>query len=1200
MNMNNKGEIKMNCKKIYFLILVVLVALGNLSVTAVENPEKGKSPKNFYKPTGKPEYQILNINNLWTWMRYDGQQNHSPTGDDGCYFPRGTKWVIYQDGFVWAGKAYLDPNFTQPAPVQLIRVGGQTYNIGTKPGRIIGFGANAVPQSPADDDVRIYRIRRDYAEMNLEELRRDAGESFEIPISDVTQSHIDQIIAQYEKDWNEWPVAYGAPYIERNGTPGYQKPKAFNYDPDKGPLFTLDSLIAGNYDEPGLAGADPNSPADQVIWTVINDLDPVATKGLFGSEPLGLEAQITLWGYKRTDAMGNLYFKKIKFINKGGVDIGGGQKGAFYIDSMFFAQWSDPDLGSYGDDLCGVDMTVYPPGSGKPLSLGYVYNGNAIDAEFKKFNLPPPAVGYDFLQGPIVPGAPSDSGVFNLKIVKGKKNLPMTSFAYFSAGSGISDPPFSYEGGLRWWRMLQGFVPDASTAPWRLYPHPPGVPETKFPLNGDPVTRTGFIDGLGTTFSLAPGDRRIVLNTGPFTLAPGDTQEVVVGTVAGLGADRLSSISVMKFYDRFVQNTYDALFQVPKPPLPPNVKIAELDGEVILEWGSDPTRVRETETRVNQPGGYTFEGYNVYQLPSRSASLAEAKRIATFDLVTDPTVILDEQFDNKSGQILMLPVQYGTNSGIVRYFRFNRDYVLDIDKLYNGQEYYLAVTAYSRTTVPGYLPASLESSPIIYTVRPQSPVGVRYETKHGKVLEFSSAGAFTDGVLSAKVIDPKQTTGDTYEITFTPITGQPGKFEWNLINKITNTAHGPFKNLGPAVGGDEFEYPIIDGVFWAVAGPPNEPRDFRRGRTGSLLRDSARVHSGMAVTLTGATGPFWVGEGGTGIFGGVTTSRAKAADMRNVFIVFDATAPPSQRMAYRYVRAGQNPKANPRFVDPPYGRSTYTTSSWGYCDTIVVPFRAFRYDPDAGITTPVQLAVGISENNIAPPGGWVDSRYGPTNGTVSLGEGGREFLIVFGKEYDSTMSQDEYKYNILGTGGNPYGGHGWHDAHYVLWLRSIRSYDLTNATDFPAGSAAPPIWSQPDTISINANHVLNEQVKFRITVPGKTTNLELAKADAQLVGVFPNPYYAFNPAETNRFVRFVTFNKLPKVAVIRIFNLAGQLVRTLRKDDDSQFLRWDLNNEYNFPVASGIYVAHVDMPELGVTKILKIAIIQEQEVPDVF
>jgi len=104
------------------------------------------------------------------------------------------------------------------------------------------------------------------------------------------------------------------------------------------------------------------------------------------------------------------------------------------------------------------------------------------------------------------------------------------------------------------------------------------------------------------------------------------------------------------------------------------------------------------------------------------------------------------------------------------------------------------------------------------------------------------------------------------------------------------------------------------------------------------------------------------------------------------------------------------------------------------------------------------------------------------------------------------------------------------------------------------------------------------------------------------IKVFPNPYYGLNRAETDRVTRFVTFSHLPDKAVIRIFNLAGILVRTLRKDDpanSNQFLRWDLQNEHGLPVASGIYIAYLELQDatgsdLG-TKTIKIAIIQEQQ-----
>jgi hypothetical protein len=110
---------------------------------------------------------------------------------------------------------------------------------------------------------------------------------------------------------------------------------------------------------------------------------------------------------------------------------------------------------------------------------------------------------------------------------------------------------------------------------------------------------------------------------------------------------------------------------------------------------------------------------------------------------------------------------------------------------------------------------------------------------------------------------------------------------------------------------------------------------------------------------------------------------------------------------------------------------------------------------------------------------------------------------------------------------------------------------------------------------------------------------ELAKQDVTAINVFPNPYYGLNRAETTTANRFVTFNHMPAQATIRIFNLAGVLVRTINKDSDSQYLNWDLQNDNGLPVASGIYIAYMELSDaagvdLG-TKTLKMAIIQEQQ-----
>jgi len=113
-------------------------------------------------------------------------------------------------------------------------------------------------------------------------------------------------------------------------------------------------------------------------------------------------------------------------------------------------------------------------------------------------------------------------------------------------------------------------------------------------------------------------------------------------------------------------------------------------------------------------------------------------------------------------------------------------------------------------------------------------------------------------------------------------------------------------------------------------------------------------------------------------------------------------------------------------------------------------------------------------------------------------------------------------------------------------------------------------------------------------------NIDIAKDAVEDIRVFPNPYYAYNSESANRFDDFVTFSHLPAKVTIRLFNLAGLEVRKLEKESTEQFLVWDLRNESDMPVASGAYIAHIDMPDLDKVKILKLFIIQDKQIMEFY
>jgi flagellar hook assembly protein FlgD len=88
-------------------------------------------------------------------------------------------------------------------------------------------------------------------------------------------------------------------------------------------------------------------------------------------------------------------------------------------------------------------------------------------------------------------------------------------------------------------------------------------------------------------------------------------------------------------------------------------------------------------------------------------------------------------------------------------------------------------------------------------------------------------------------------------------------------------------------------------------------------------------------------------------------------------------------------------------------------------------------------------------------------------------------------------------------------------------------------------------------------------------------------------------YSGTDPDET-----FITFSNLPEVVTVKIYTLAGTLVRTLdqsqKSSPTSPFLRWNLQNEDGLRVASGLYLAIVSSPTLG-DKVLKFSIIMPQK-----
>ncbi len=295
---------------------------------------------------------------------------------------------------------------------------------------------------------------------------------------------------KYKYNYENWPGDLGAPYEDVNG----------------------DGKWTAGVDKPKYMG-------DEVLWYVANDLDSNASLRTYGSPPIGLEVQVTTYSFAVEDLQ-DVVFKKYKFINKSGTD----------ISDMYLGIWSDPDLGAPNDDYVGCDST---------LNLGYVYNGNASDAVFGV----PPAAGYLLLQGPKVAGNSTDSAYFDGKWITGFKNLPMSAFTFYINGSATYDDPSlgTYEGSLQFYDNFEGLDKNGNA-----FVNPVTGKKTKYCLSGDPVGGSGWYEGAGWSGGPAPGDRRLLMSTGPFEFKNGDVQEISFAIILAQGTDAINSVQVLK------------------------------------------------------------------------------------------------------------------------------------------------------------------------------------------------------------------------------------------------------------------------------------------------------------------------------------------------------------------------------------------------------------------------------------------------------------------------------------------------------------------------------------------------------------------------------------------------------------------------------------------------------------------------------
>ncbi|MFI5253534.1 MAG: hypothetical protein ACHQQQ_14005 [Bacteroidota bacterium] len=1051
----------MNCYRISFLILLTFALLSN---NPAANGKKGKVSPARTTTSVNPQYSLMNINNITMWASSDGiLEENIPAGTGGVIYPRGTATGVYVGGLMWAGKVY-DGGST------IVRACGQNYITvsGTAPGRIISKG---IPDDTLGPTAHIYRIRRDW---RTADLRQDASELLNIAIDDVGDSDIAAVRNQYAQDWQNWPADQGAPYYERNGIPGYQ--------PDQG-------------DEPGLASAD------QVMWFVCNDLSANHARRFLNSNPIGIEEQITCWAYANRPNLNSVVFERYRLIYKGtktSVD-------SSHIDSMYIGKWVNPHIGNNSDDFAGYDLNG---------SFGYAYNSSPVDVDFANFNLVPPVIGYNLLQGPRIT-SPGDKAHWNLNTIPGYKNLPQTSFTVFANYYLELDSirPFSPIG--QWYNILKGNRPRPINPP-KCFSNPYTGDCSKFVLTGDPRTKRGWVDGRQDL----PGDRRIVLSSGPFQMVLGDTQEVVVALMGAMGKDNLDGINVLESVNSAANDYYNLDFQVPQTIPQPPLKIVELDQNFILDWETDTAATRYLE-QYNSIG-YKFHTYDIYQYSDTTVSSS----YQTFP-----------PFDIRNPRSLYVSTDIINNKPLI-----------------DGQKYYYAVTAVMYNPDASLSKQFIESTPVIKTATPHKPnPGTIYPYEIGDTLQnFINLVGVNDSPVHMVYDDPTKANGDVYALLYFRIDFLD-KPKWTLID--TTKKDTLLRNILV----DSAPIRVISRGFSVDAGTPHY------GVKGVSVTQYKNQQVDYPVfNRADPAGDIMVLSAGSSVIDTITGGSADDADIEWRF-----TGDSSWALLCKETQ-----------VDSRWLRVPYTVWQMTRIPTVQKPRQVWSFitdDNQDSTWTPHVLL------NSAYQGKTLSTFY-PV--TIYADSGYVQPRYYGGTYIDSLNDTDMVHMKILLFQLSTHTRYG---SYCVIWHAYLADLD-GDGKPAPLGTIIrfkkyKDIYSGDEKIIHPSAVVMND--------------VNAAKNAIQQINVFPNPYYGLNTAERSRSNKFVTFSHLPVAATIRVFNIAGVLVKTIYKNDPSQFAQWDLANENGLPAASGIYIVHMELHDMnGVDlgeKVLKLMLVQEQQ-----
>ena len=1005
-------------------------------------------------------------------------------------------------------------------------------------------------------------------------------------------------------DLRDWPTGLGAPTYASPGN-GIDDDGDGDIDEEGEKVFVLNQPLAQRVNRKiDLAGGErPAILGDQSIWWVMNDRGNEHEGA--ASPPIGVEVHVTAFAFRTAGDIGNTTFYRYNIYYKGSQP----------FSDVHMAVFSDPDLGNYQDDWVGSDTT---------LGVGFVWNSDNEDEGSDGYGSPAPAAGYDFFQGPVVP-SPGDSAKVDGRWVKDFANLKMTSFTYYNNGGGVTEDPST---ALDHYNYMRGRWKDGKCITLGGNGRDFSEECTAYMFPGDPGASDDNCqywsecnaDDAGTNIEAA--DRRFVMGTGPFTINPGDFQQIVFGLIWAQGADNFDSVQKLKNASALAQSAYNIDFSLPSPPAAPKVTVTPRDGGAILEWTNSPQSNNFLESyQVTDPFApddnnlVEFEGYEVIQYDNALDQVGTT--VAVYDVVNGVTRVID------GGQLVVdgliqepqVVVANGTDRGVQNYHI--------VSGLTNYTTYYYGVQAYAQNyDNPG---RKITRGPI--TRVEVVPTKSTEEIPEATVVAFESSEdadfvadleGIGDGFVHADVVNPGAIKEGRYAVEFYERTLSSGKTsgarptkenaEVDALSKIMSRQKlmdteedetvitYDIKRDGTVIfDGSSIDYAapkrdnvmVLDGLLFTIRGPDPGYKDFQvtanaqgavdppayaaitwnnfPNQSGTLLDRAVQQTNGAIwmIHAGGATQPFAsfvarsTRDGGN--FPSIGIRDYEIRFTQRCLDQIDGTIALADCLGFR------------RF---------------GAADTIEVPFELW----DTGVSTPddtsddVRLIAVVCDTDTC--GGGVEHGVFDIGGDhVASGAANDPFSdwIYFYRPDDTTPGQRgrDLFYSGDGTVGTEV------LARIVLVGWNIGTAPPYNPSLPEVGTVFRIVTAKPNQPGAVFSFSTEGYAPAEYSDAAKKERLED-------IGIVPNPYKGASSYEVSQLTDEVRFTNLPDVATIRVFTLNGTLIKTINKQSPGvATIPWNLTTDQNLPIASGLYLINVEVPDVG-SHTIKFAVVKKR------